>query len=135
MAGGRRLERAERLVRVQEQMRRIAERDLAATRAEAAALEADRAALLGALAGGGFGHLLLGAADRRLRSLAVEAPELGRRAGQQAEALREQGLARKRAELLAERLGEERAREIERREALERLDGLAQRRPGDASLP
>lgn len=135
MAGDRRLERAARLVRVQEQMRRVAERDLAATRAEAAALEADRAALLGALAEGGFGHLLLGAADRRLRSLAVEATELGHRAARQAEALREQGLARKRAELLAERLGEERAREIERREALERLDGLAGRRPGDASLP
>jgi len=45
----RRLERAQRLMRVQEQMRRIAEIDLAASRERASAVEADRAALLDAV--------------------------------------------------------------------------------------
>ena len=61
----RRLERAQRLMRVQEQMRRVAEIDLAACRERAAAVEADRAALLDALGTGQFGQMLLGAANRR----------------------------------------------------------------------
>ena len=135
MAGDRRLERMQRLVRVQEQMLRAAELDLAATRERASALEADRAALLGSLAGGAFGHLLLEAANRRLRNLASEATELDAQAARQAEALRERGLAGKRAEAMQERLAEAHRREAERREGLDRLDGIAQARPGDASLP
>ena len=46
-----RLERARRLLTVQEQMRGIAERDLAATRRDLARVEADRAAMLTTLAG------------------------------------------------------------------------------------
>lgn len=135
MADGRRLERMERLVRVQEQMRRAAELDLAATRERAAALEADRAALLGSLGEGAFGHLLLEAANRRLRTLATEATELEAQAARQTEALRERGLAGKRAEAMQGRLEEAHAREAERRAILDRLDGIARPRGPDASLP
>lgn len=135
MVGDRRLERMERLVRVQEQMRRAAEIDLAATRERAAVLEADRAALLGSLGGGGFGHLLLEAANRRLRTLAAEATELEAQAARQAETLRERGLAGKRAEAMQERLEEAHQREAERRAILDRLDGIARPRAPDASLP
>ncbi|AWN37629.1 hypothetical protein [Methylobacterium radiodurans] len=130
----RRLDRAERLMRVQAQMRRVAETELARTRDRAAAIEADRAALVGALGTGQFGHLLLGAADRRLQGLATEAGAVADEIARQAEQLRERGLAEKRAEALVERAAAAQAHEHERREALDRLDGLA-RRPGDASLP
>ncbi len=131
----RRLERAERLMRVQAQMRRAAETELARTRERAAALEADRAALLGALGAGQFGHLLLGAANRRLQGLAAQAHAVAGEIERQAEHLRERGLAEKRSEALVERAAAAQAREHERREILDRLDGLSQRRPGDASLP
>jgi hypothetical protein len=130
----RRLERAERLMRVQAQMRRVAETELARTRESAAAIEADRAALIGALGTGQFGHLLLDAANRRLQGLATRADAAAAEIGRQADALRERGLAEKRSEALVERAAAAEARERERREILDRLDGLAQRRP-DASLP
>ncbi len=131
----RRLERAERLMRVQAQMRRVAETELAHTRDRAAAVEADRAALLGALGAGQFGHLLLGAANRRLQGLAAEAGAVAAEIARQTEHLRERGLAEKRSEALVERAAAAQAREHERREILDRLDGLARRSPGDASLP
>ncbi|KMO42003.1 hypothetical protein VQ02_04285, partial [Methylobacterium variabile] len=56
---GSRLARAKRLVAVQEQMRRAAEIELAATRERGAALEADRARLLAALASSDHGAMLL----------------------------------------------------------------------------
>lgn len=129
----KRLKRAERLTAVQEQMRRAAEWQLAQTRRDAEAVEADRAALLAALGGSSHGHLFLEAANRRLRAIAARATELEQVAAREAEAVREQGLAQKRAELGAERVGDLLRRERERVEAIERLDGLAQ--PRDASLP
>lgn len=130
----RRLERARRLMRVQEQMRRVAEIDLAVSRERAAAIEADRAALLEALGTGQFGQMLLGAANRRLQSLAVQATEIAAEAAQHTDTLRERGLAEKRASALVDRAAEAQAREGERKAFLDTLDGLA-RRPGDASLP
>lgn len=129
----KRLKRAERLTAVQEQMRRAAELQLAQTRREADGVEADRAALLAAVGSATHGHLFLEAANRRLRGLATRATELEAIAAQQSDAVREQGLARKRAELNAERIEGLLDRERERAEAMERLDTLAQRR--DASLP
>ena len=129
----KRLKRAERLTAVQEQMRRAAEWQLAAIRRDADAVEQDRAALLSALGGDSHGHLFLEAANRRLRALASRATELEQAAARQSDAVREQGLAQKRAELGAERVGDLLRRERERVEGIERLDGLAQRR--DASLP
>ncbi|WP_232630659.1 hypothetical protein [Methylobacterium sp. Leaf118] len=129
----KRLKRAERLTAVQEQMRRAAEWQLAQTRRDAEAVEADRAALLAALGGSSHGHLFLEAANRRLRAIAARATELEQVAAREAEAVREQGLAQKRAELGAERVGDLLRRERERVEGIERLDGLAQ--PRDASLP
>ncbi|CAO4175886.1 hypothetical protein [Methylorubrum populi] len=129
----KRLKRAERLTAVQEQMRRAAELQLAQTRREADGVEADRAALLAAVGSSTHGHLFLEAANRRLRGLATRATELEAIAAQQSDAVREQGLARKRAELNAERIEGLLDRERERAEAMERLDTLAQRR--DASLP
>lgn len=131
----RRLDRAKRLMRVQEQMRRVAEIDLAASRDRAAAVEADRASLLGALGNGQFGPLLLGAANRRLQGLAVQATEIAGEMAQQAGALHERALAEKRAEALVERAAGEAAREGERRALLDCLDGLARRPRDDASLP
>ncbi|QIJ73645.1 hypothetical protein GU700_02995 [Methylobacterium sp. NI91] len=129
----KRLKRAERLTAVQEQMRRAAEWQLAQTRRDADAVEADRAALLAAVGSSAHGHLFLEASNRRLRGLAARATELERIAASQAADVREQGLALKRAELNAERIETLLDRERERVEAMERLDGLAQRR--DASLP
>ncbi|HEV2541928.1 MAG TPA: hypothetical protein VGU70_04085 [Methylobacterium sp.] len=129
----KRLKRAERLTAVQEQMRRAAEWQLAQTRRDADAVEADRAALLAAVGSSAHGHLFLEASNRRLRGLAARATELERIAASQTAELREQGLALKRAELNAERIETLLDRERERVEAMERLDGLAQRR--DASLP
>ena len=129
----KRLKRAERLTAVQEQMRRAAEWQLAQTRRDADAVEADRAALLEAVGSSAHGHLFLEASNRRLRGLAARATELERIAASQADDVREQGLALKRAELNAERIETLLDRERERVEAMERLDGLAQRR--DASLP
>ena len=129
----KRLKRAERLTAVQEQMRRAAEWQLAQTRRDADAVEADRAALLAAVGGSTHGHLFLEAANRRLRGLATRATELERIAASQADEVREQGLAQKRAELSAERIETLLDRERDRLDAMERLDGLAQRR--DASLP
>ncbi|CAO4164293.1 hypothetical protein [Methylorubrum aminovorans] len=129
----KRLKRAERLTAVQEQMRRAAEWQLAQTRRDADVVEADRAALLAAVGSSAHGHLFLEASNRRLRGLAARATELERIAASQADDVREQGLALKRAELNAERIETLLDRERERVEAMERLDGLAQRR--DASLP
>lgn len=131
----RRLERAKRLMRVQEQMRRAAEIDLAGSRDRAAAVEADRAALLATLGRGQFGPLLLGAANRRLQGLAVQATDIAGEIAQQADALRERALAEKRAEALVERAAGAQARERDRRALLETLDGLVRRPPDDASLP
>ena len=129
----KRLKRAERLTAVQEQMRRAAEWQLAQTRRDADAVEADRAALFAAVGSSAHGHLFLEASNRRLRGLAARATELERIAASQTAEVREQGLALKRAELNAERIESLLDRERERVEAIERLDGLAQRR--DASLP
>ncbi|GEL42772.1 hypothetical protein MEX01_33630 [Methylorubrum extorquens] len=114
-------------------MRRAAEWQLAETRRNAEAVEADRAALLAAVGSSAHGHLFLEAANRRLRGLAARATELERIAASQADEVREQGLAQKRAELSAERIETLLDRERDRLDAMERLDGLAQRR--DASLP
>ncbi|KMO42232.1 hypothetical protein VQ03_11350 [Methylobacterium tarhaniae] len=133
---GDRLKRAKRLVTVQEQMRRVAEIELAATRERTAAIEADRARLLAALAASDHGPMLLEATARRLRGLATQASALEAEAAAQAEAVREHGLAQKRAEALAERRADDHRREADKRDDLERLDGLSARlgRP-DASLP
>lgn len=129
----KRLKRAERLTAVQEQMRRAAEWQLAQTRRDAEAVEADRAALLAAVGSSAHGHLFLEASNRRLRGLAARATELEGIAAAQSDAVREQGLALKRAELNAERIETLLERERERVSAIEQLDGLARAR--DASLP
>lgn len=137
---GDRLKRAQRLVTVQEQMRKAAEIALAATRARAAEVEADRARLLAALASSDHGPMLLEATARRLRGLATQATAIEAEAAAQAAAVRERGLGQKRAEALAERRTEDHRREADKRDDLERLDGLAARLSGqrgrpDASLP
>lgn len=131
----RRLVRAQRLLRVQEQMRRVAEIELAASRERASAVEADRAALLDALGTGQFGPMLLGAANRRLQDLAMQATAIAAETARQSDILRERGLAGKRAGALVDRAADAQAREGERKAFLDTLDGLAQTRPGDASLP
>jgi hypothetical protein len=136
MTTGNRLKRAQRLVTVQEQMRRVAEIELAATRERGAQIEADRVRLLAALASSDHGPMLLEATAKRLRGLAVRATAIEAEMAAQADAVRERGLAQKRAEALAERRADDHRREADKRDDLERLDSLAARpnRP-DASLP
>ena len=122
-----RLMRAQRLLKVQEQMRGIAERDLAATRAKVAKVETDRAAMLATLAGETMHGLFLESAARRLRALAGEASDLAATATQQAETVRARGLAEKRAERQAEGLVKLRAHEREQADMLEQLDLMVAR--------
>lgn len=131
----RRLERAQRLMRTQAQMRRVAEIDLAACRERASMVEADRAALLDSLSTGQFGPMLLSAANRRLQGLATQATAIAAESARHADLLRERGLAEKRAGALVDRAAAAEARTGERRAFLDTLDGLARARPGDASLP
>lgn len=126
-----RLQRAERLLKVQEQMRAIAERDLAQTRAKAAKVEADRAAMLATLSGETLHGLFLEAAARRLRTLAGEAGELATTATRQAGTVRERGLATMRAERQAEGLAKRHAHEREKADLRDQLDLMAAR----ASMP
>lgn len=128
-----RLLRAQRLLKVQEQMRGLAERDLAANRAQTARVEADRAAMLATLAGETMHGLFLDAAARRLRALATEATELGATSTRLSEILKARGLAEKRAERQAEGLLKLRDHEREQHALLEQLDLMTARgaRPRD----
>lgn len=130
-----RLARAGRLLKVQEQMRGMAERDLAATRRRAAQVEADRRVLLETLAGETMQGLFLEAAARRLRALAAEATALGADAERQAQVVRERGLGEKRAERQVDGLARSHAREREQHALLEQLDAMAARGfPGDGPV-
>ena len=122
-----RLLRAQRLLKVQEQMRGLAERDLAANRAQVARVEADRAAMLSTLAGETMHGLFLDAAARRLRDLAAEATELGATSTRLSGILRERSLAEKRAERQADGLLKLRAHEREQHAMLEQLDLMVSR--------
>lgn len=127
----KRLQRAKRLMNVQEQMRRAAELDLAATRGRIDAVETDRRALLASLTLSTHGDLLLESTNKRLRSLAAQATELEQEVGRQVEAVRECGMAEKRAETQVERVSRICRDEAERVEALDRLDSLSRpREPG-----
>lgn len=128
-----RLARAKRLVAVQEQMRRLAERDLAATRRDIAQTEADRAGLLRVLAEERMQGLFLDAASSHLRRIAEKATQLTATASAQEANVLERGLAEKRTERWAEGLARDLREEEGRRDALEQLDLLVAR--GDASLP
>lgn len=127
-----RLARAKRLVSVQEQMRRLAERDLAATRRDIVQTEADRAALLQTLAGETMQGLFLDAAASHLRRIAERATALGAKAATQEDVARARGLAEKRVERWADGLSREVREDEGRREALEQLDILTAR--GGAGL-
>lgn len=122
-----RLARAGRLLKVQEQMRGMAERDLAVTQRRAAQVEVDRKLLLDTLAGETMQGLFLEAAARRLRAMASEATELGATAARQAQVVRERGLGEKRAERQVDALARTRDREREQHALLEQLDAMAAR--------
>lgn len=132
---GDRLKRAKRLVTVQEQMRRAAEIELAATRERVSEIEADRVRLLAALASCEHGPMLLEATAKRLRGLAAQATALEAEAAAQADAVRERGLAQKRAESLVERRADDHRREADKRDDLERLDAQVARRSAQAGRP
>ncbi|KQT19820.1 hypothetical protein ASG40_03120 [Methylobacterium sp. Leaf399] len=138
MTPSQRLARAKRLVTVQEQMRRVAERDLAATRRDIASTEADRAALLQTLAGERMAGLFLDAAAGRLRRIAETATALGARATAQERTVLARGLSEKQAERWADGLARSHRAEEDRRDALEQLDLLIARGGGgldDAPTP
>lgn len=122
-----RLIRAQRLLKVQEQMRGLAERDLAETRARAAQVESDRAAMLATLAGETTHGLFLDAAARRLRGLAGEASDLADTAARQTETVLARGLAEKRAERQAKGLVKLRAQEREQADMRDQLDLMVAR--------
>ncbi|MGY2050556.1 hypothetical protein [Methylobacterium sp. JK268] len=133
MRTANRLARAKRLMALQEQMRRAAEWELAETRRRVEAADAQESALLGSLGDTAVAGLFLEAAARCLRTIAGERSALDAAAQRQQEAVRERALAQKRSERQVASLGAQARREDERRDLLERLDGLAA--GGDASLP
>lgn len=114
-------------------MRRIAERDLAATRRQIAQAEADRAGLLQTVAGETMQGLFLDAAASHLRRIAERATALGTKARAEEETARARGLAEKRVERWAEGLALAVREEEARRDALEQLDLITAR--GHAGLP
>ncbi|MBX9931370.1 MAG: hypothetical protein K2Y56_07510 [Methylobacterium sp.] len=128
-----RLARAKRLVAVQEQMRRLAERDLAATRRDIAGTEVERAGLLRVLSEERMQGLFLDAASSHLRRIAGRAAELKATASSQEANVLACGLAEKRTERWAKGLAKELHEEEGRRDVQEQLDLLVAR--GDASLP
>ncbi len=79
--------------------------------------------------------MLLEATARRLRGLATQATAIEAEAAAQAAAVRERGLGQKRAEALAERRTEDHRREADKRDDLERLDGLAASSRANAAVP
>ncbi|MEH3147173.1 MAG: hypothetical protein PGN34_17885 [Methylobacterium frigidaeris] len=134
MSTRERLARAGRLLKVQEQMRRGAEWELAATRGRAAEIREAEADLMTRLSAEGPLHgLFLDSAARRLRALARDAAAAEALAQQQEAVARERALEQKRSERRIGHLAAERRQEQERRDALDRLDGIVargEREPG-----
>jgi hypothetical protein len=123
-----RLARVERLLAVQEQMRRTAEWELAATRRHAAEIRDSEAELMARLSQEGPLHgLFLDAAARRLKALARDAAAADALAARQEAAARERALEQKRSERRIGHLAAEGRREDERRDALDRLDAIVAR--------
>jgi hypothetical protein len=123
-----RLHRAKRLLRLQDRMHRLAERELAALDRRAQAADTAREDLIGALnAASAFHEPIRATAVGRLKSLAVAAQDLRAQREAAAQQLRDRASRHKRTELWVGRLEREHRREAERRDWAERLDRLAAR--------
>jgi len=128
-----RLGRATRLLRVQEQMHRRAERELAQAERRVQDVDAAQADVIRALnEASTFLEPLRDAAVRRLKNLAIEAQGLRAERDKVAQQLITQATQHKRAERWVDGLEAERRQEVEKQDWAERLDSLVG--PAQASL-
>jgi len=128
-----RLGRAARLLRVQEQMHRRAERDLAQAEGRVQDVDAAQVDVIRALnEASAFLEPLRDAAVRRLKNLAIEAQGLRAARDSAAQDLITQATQHKRAERWVDGLEAERRQQVEKQIWAERLDSLVG--PAQASL-
>lgn len=121
-----RLGRATRLLRVQDQMHRLAERELARAEQRVQEVDAAQADVIRALnEASWFLEPLRDSAVRRLKALAIQAQGLRAERDRAAQRLITQATQHKRAERWVDGLETERRQQAEKREWAERLDSLA----------
>lgn len=130
-----RLDRATRLLRVQDRMRQLAERELANVERRVQAADTAQADLIRALNdASAFHEPLRATAIHRLKNLAVIAQEARAEREIRARQLLDRATQHKRTEHWVGRLEVEQQREREKRDWAERLDLLSSA-PAEASLP
>ena len=130
-----RLSRATRLLRVQDRMRQLAERELAVVERRVQAADTAQADLIRALnEASAFHEPLRATAVHRLKSLAVAAQEARAEREVRARQLLDRASQHKRTEQWVGRLEVEHQRDQEKRDWTERLDLLSSTAP-EASLP
>lgn len=130
----KRLQKSKRLLRVQEQLHRMTEWKIASLQRQAAELEQAREAIIQTFNGDDALHgLFVEAASRRLQSLAGEASQVQQEQERQARIAFDQAMQVKRTERMIGTLAAERRREVEKKDLLVLLDGMASK--SDASLP
>jgi hypothetical protein len=129
-----RLDRATRILRVQDRMRQLAERELAAVERRVRAADTAQADLIHALnEASAFHEPLRATALHRLKTLAVTAQEARAERDVRARQLLDRATQHKRTEQWVGRLEAEHERDRERRDWAERLDRLSA--AVEASLP
>jgi len=128
-----RLDRATRILRVQDRMRQLAERELAVVERKVQAADTAQADLIRALnEASAFHEPLRATALHRLKSLAVTAQEARAEREVRARQLLDRATQHKRTEQWVGRLEAEQERDREKRDWAERLDLLS---TPEASLP
>ncbi|MDQ0506689.1 hypothetical protein [Xanthobacter agilis] len=129
-----RLKKAERIRVVREQLQRSAEWRLAALAREQAAIEDQRRALLLTVADDLFGPMLLEQAVKRLGRLATDAEQADARKKAQEQRVKEEALALKRAEHVADEARRDAQTAEERTLTAEIAEASALRGRRDASF-
>lgn len=130
----KRLRKTTRLLKVQEQLHRIAEWKLAGLQAKAAELQNAQEALIRTLNDDDALYgLFVEARSKRLQVLAAEANVVEKAQDEQRKAAFERAMQVKRTERMVDVITTETRREVEKKEYLAILDGLATK--SNASLP
>jgi hypothetical protein len=120
----RRLKKIERIVKVQERLRQLAEWDLARLDRTRAELRNGEESLLGALNDEFLHGLFVEAMARRLKAIAAETERLNRARDRQMQRLVEESLKLKRTERMSERIRREQERQFWKRAFDEMLDTI-----------
>lgn len=130
----KRLRKTKRILRVQEQLHRITEWKIVSLQRQAAELEQAREEIIKTFNENDPLHgLFVEAASRRLQSLAGQASQVRQEQDRQKDIALEQAMKVKRSERMIGTLTAERRRELEKKDLLALLDGIASK--SDASLP